>query len=224
MTQFKDKAGGHDEAVSAALFVYPVLQAADILMYDADLVPVGDDQRQHVELTRDIAQRFNHRFGETFTLPRATFPKSGARIMDLQHVDRKMSKSAESPQGTIDLADSEDATRKKIMRAVTDSGTEVRAAPGKQGITNLLDMMAAATGKDVADLESHFEGKGYGEFKREVAEAVNGVIRPVRQRYAELKADPATVEELLGKGADRAREVAAATMETVRERVGLLPR
>jgi tryptophanyl-tRNA synthetase len=222
MVQFKEKSEGK-EFVSVGLFAYPVLQAADILLYHAEEVPVGEDQRQHLELARDIAQRFNHRFGETFTLPKATFPKTGARIMDLQHVDRKMSKSADSPQGTIDLADSEEATRKKVMRAVTDSGTEVRAAPDKQGITNLLDMMSAATGKDVAELESHFDGKGYGEFKREVAEAVNGVLRPVRSRYAELKADPASVEVLLHKGAERAREDAAATMSVVRERVGLLP-
>jgi tryptophanyl-tRNA synthetase len=221
MVQFKEKSEGK-EFVSVGLFAYPVLQAADILLYHAEEVPVGEDQRQHIELTRDLAQRFNHRFGETFTLPRATFPKSGARIMDLQYLDRKMSKSADSPQGTVDLADSEAATRKKIMRAVTDSGTEVRAAADKQGITNLLDMMAAATGKDVSDLEAHFTGKGYGEFKREVAEAVNGVLRPVRSRYSELRADPASVEELLRKGADRAREVAAATMDTVRQRVGLL--
>ncbi len=223
MVQFKEKSEGRD-FISVGLFDYPVLQAADILLYHADEVPVGEDQRQHVELTRDIAQRFNSRFGDTFTLPRATFPKTGARIMDLQHVDRKMSKSAESPQGTIDLADSEEATRKKIMRAVTDSGSEVRAAPDKQGITNLLDMLSAATGKDVADLEAHFVGKGYGDFKREVAEAVNGVLRPVRDRYSELRDDPAAVEDLLRKGADRARAVAAATMDGVRARVGLLLR
>jgi tryptophanyl-tRNA synthetase len=223
MVQFKEKSEGR-EFVSVGLFDYPVLQAADILLYHAEEVPVGEDQRQHLELARDIAQRFNHRFGDTFTLPKATFPQAGARIMDLQHVERKMSKSAESPQGTIDLADTEDATRKKIMRAVTDSGSEVRAAPDKQGITNLLDMMAAALGKPVAELESHFEGKGYGDFKREVAEAVNGVLRPVRDRYAELRADPATVEETLRKGADRAREQAAATMARVRERTGLLAR
>lgn len=221
MVQFKEKSEGHRESVSVGLFDYPVLQAADILLYHAEEVPVGEDQRQHVELTRDIAQRFNHRYGETFTLPKATLPPSGARIMDLQHVGRKMSKSDDSPQGTIDLADDEDATRRKVMRAVTDSGSEVRAGEGKPGVTNLLDTMSAVTGSTVDELERHFEGKGYGDFKRELAEAVNGVLRPVRQRYAELCADPAAVEQTLAKGADRAREVAAASMATIRERVGL---
>jgi tryptophanyl-tRNA synthetase len=221
MVQFKEKSQGR-ESVSAGLFDYPVLQAADILLYQADEVPIGDDQRQHLELTRDIAQRFNHRFGETFTVPRPTFPTSGARVMDLQLADAKMSKSTGTPQGTIDLADSEDATRKKIMRAVTDSGSQIVAGPDKQGITNLLDLLSAATGATVAELEQRYEGQGYGTFKREVAEAVNGVLRPVRNRYDELSADPDAVEQLLRKGADRARHVASTTMTTVRERVGLL--
>lgn len=221
MTQFKEKSAGK-ESVTVGLFDYPVLQAADILLYHAEEVPVGEDQRQHVELTRDIAQRFNHRFSETFTLPKATLPKVGARIMDLQLVDRKMSKSLDSPQGTILLADSEEDTRRKIMRAVTDSGAEVRAASDKPGVTNLLDLMAAATGREISDLEAHFAGAGYGEFKREVAEAVNGVLRPVRQRYAELRADPGLLQDALRKGADRARAVASETMATVRERIGLL--
>jgi tryptophanyl-tRNA synthetase len=221
MTQFKEKSAGRD-SVTVGLFTYPVLQAADILLYQAEEVPVGEDQCQHVELTRDIAQRFNHRFGETFTLPKPTFPKVGARVMDLQVVDNKMSKSANSPQGTIDLTDDEETTRRKIMRAVTDSGSEVRAAPDKLGVTNLLDLLAAVTGTEIADLEQRYQGQGYGVFKREVAEAVNGVLRPVRDRYAELSGDPGAVAELLRKGADRAREVATGTMETVRERAGLL--
>ncbi|HSK97864.1 MAG TPA: tryptophan--tRNA ligase [Euzebyales bacterium] len=221
MVQFKEKSQGK-ESVSVGLFDYPVLQAADILLYQADEVPVGEDQRQHVELARDIAQRFNHRFGETFTVPRPTFPKAGARIMDLQLVDSKMSKSAVSPQGTIDLLDSEQATAKKIMRAVTDSGSEVRAGDDKPGVTNLLDLLAAVTGAEIADLEQRYAGQGYGVFKREVAEAVNGVLRPLRERHAELSADPDAVAELLRKGADRAREVAVETMREVRERVGLL--
>lgn len=222
MVQYKEKSKG-SESVSVGLFDYPVLQAADILLYQADEVPIGDDQRQHLELSRDIAQRFNHRYGETFTVPRPTFPPAGARIMDLQLVDSKMNKSAESLQGVIDLADDEDVTARKIMRAVTDSGNEVRAAPDKPGVTNLLDMLAAVTGAGVGELEQRFEGQGYGTFKREIAEAVNGVLRPVRARYAELSADPAAVAELLRKGADRARETAVATMTRVRERVGLLP-
>ena len=223
MVQFKEKSQGK-ESVSVGLFDYPVLQAADILLYRAEEVPVGEDQRQHVELTRDVAQRFNHRFGETFALPKATFPTAGARLMDLQMPDRKMSKSVESPQGTINLSDTEEETRRKILRSVTDSGSEVRAAPDKPGITNLLELMAAALGADVADLESRYVGKRYGEFKKDVAEAVNGALRPVRQTNAELRRDPGALQDALGKGAQRAREVAAQTMESVRDRVGLLPR
>ena len=222
MTQFKEKSEGHRQSVSVGLFDYPVLQAADILIYHADEVPVGADQQQHVELTRDIAQRFNSRYGETFTLPKATFPTSGARIMDLQQVDKKMSKSSESPGGTIVLAEDEAATHKKILRAVTDSGSEIRAGDDKPGVTNLLDLMSAVTGASLSQLEDHFNGKGYGDFKKEIAEAVNGFLRPVRDRYAELRQDPAAVEESLRKGSDRAREVAAATMAIVRERVGFL--
>jgi tryptophanyl-tRNA synthetase len=221
MVQYKEKGKGQD-SVSVGLFDYPVLQAADILLYQADEVPIGADQRQHVELCRDIAQRFNRRYGDTFTVPTPTFPKSGARIMDLQAVDNKMSKSAISPQGTIDLADDEDTTRRKILRAVTDSGSEVRAADDKPGVTNLLDLLAGVMGAEVPELEQRYSGQGYGVFKREVAEAVIGTLRPVRERHAELAADPGAVVEQLRKGADRAHEVAAATIETVRDRVGLL--
>jgi tryptophanyl-tRNA synthetase len=221
MVQYKEKSKGQD-SVSVGLFDYPVLQAADILLYQAEEVPIGDDQRQHIELSRDIAQRFNHRYGETFALPKPTFPPAGARIMDLQLVENKMSKSETSPQGTIDLADDEDTTARKIMRAVTDSGSEVRAAPDKPGVANLLDLLAAATGATVDELERRYTGQGYGTFKREVAEAVNGVLRPVRVRHDELLADRAALTDLLHKGADRARGMAEATMRTVRERVGLL--
>jgi tryptophanyl-tRNA synthetase len=221
MTQFKEKGKGRD-SVSVGVFDYPVLQAADILLYHADEVPVGADQQQHIELTRDLAQRFNSRFGLTFTLPKATFPVSGARIMDLQNVANKMSKSADSPGGTIVLGEDEATTRKKILRAVTDSGSEIRAADDKPGVTNLLDLMSAVTGASVEQLEDHFNGKGYGDFKKELAESVNGYLRPVRDRYAELKGDPGAVLESLRKGSDRAREVASQTMETVRERVGFL--
>ncbi|HWB72712.1 MAG TPA: tryptophan--tRNA ligase [Egibacteraceae bacterium] len=220
MTQFKEKSQGQD-SVSVGLFTYPVLQAADILLYQADEVPVGEDQRQHIELTRDIAQRFNHRFGQTFKLPRATLPKAGARIMDLQQVDKKMSKSL-PPSGTILLGDDETTTRRKILRAVTDSGTEIRAAPGKPGITNLLDMMAAVTSAEVADLEQAYAGKGYGAFKGDLAEAVNGFLRPVRARYAELRSDSGAVADALRKGAEKASHAAAQTMTAVRQRVGYL--
>jgi len=222
MTQFKDKAEGKD-FVSVGLFGYPVLQAADILLYHTEEVPVGADQRQHIELARDIAQRFNGRFGDTFTLPKAVFPASGARIMDLQNPDNKMSKSADSPQGTVLLAEDEAVTRKKIMRAVTDSGAEVRATPvpEKQAVANLLDMLSAVTGSSVEALEQEFDGKGYGDFKGALADAVNDYLRPVRERYTELKNDPGAVEAMLRKGAEKAREVAGTTMATVRERVGL---
>ena len=220
MTQFKDKSEGR-EHVSAGLLTYPVLQAADILLYQADEVPIGEDQRQHHELTRDVAQRFNHRYGDTFTVPKATFPKAGARVMDLQNVDKKMSKSLPAA-GTILLSETEAQTRKKILRAVTDSGSEIRAGDDKPGVTNLLDLMSAVTGTSVEHLESHFQGKGYGDFKKEVAEATNAFLRPVRDRQAELAADPGAVAEALAKGRDKAREVATVTVETVWERVGFL--
>jgi len=221
MTQFKEKSEGK-EFISVGLFDYPVLQAADILLCQAEEVPVGDDQRQHIELTRDIAHRFNGRFGETFTLPKATFPTSGARVMDLQHVDKKMSKSLEST-GTVLLGDDEKTISKKVMRAVTDSGSEIVAGEDKPGVTNLLDLLSAATGTPVADLEHAYAGKRYGDFKKDVAEAVNGVVRPIRERHDELREDPAELQRTLVVGADRARETAARTMATVRERVGLLP-
>lgn len=221
MTQFKDKGEGR-ESVSVDLFTYPVLQAADILLHQAEEVPVGEDQRQHIELTRDIAQRFNHRYGDTFTLPQATLPAVGARVMDLQAPDRKMSKSL-PPPGTLLLADDEAATRKKVMRARTDSAPEVRAGQVSEEVANLLDLFAAVTGSTRGDLEGAYDGKGYGTLKKDLAEAVNGYLRPVRLRHAELAADPGAVREALRKGADRARGVAADTMTRVRERVGLLP-
>jgi tryptophanyl-tRNA synthetase len=220
MTQFKQKSEGR-AAVSAGLFTYPVLQAADILLYDTDEVPVGEDQRQHVELTRDVAQRFNSRFGETLVLPQATLPKAGARVMDLQRPADKMSKS--NPEaGTILLADTEARTRKKIMRAVTDSGTEVRPGDDKPEITNLLDLFSAVTGATSDELAERFAGRGYGALKSELAEAVNGYLRPLRARQAELAGDPAELEAALGTGADRAREVATDVMARVRERAGFV--
>ena len=222
MVQFKEKSSGK-QSVSVGLFTYPVLQAADILIYQADEVPVGEDQRQHVELTRDIAQRFNGRYGDTFTVPTATHPPAGARVMDLQDPTAKMSKSAESQAGVILLAETEAQTAKKIKRAVTDSGTEIVADPEKPGITNLLDLLSATTGRTVAEVESDMAGKRYGDLKGAVAESVNDFLRPARERHAELAADPAEVQRMLGIGADRAREVAAATMADVRDRVGFLP-
>lgn len=221
MVQFKEKAEGRG-SVSAGLFTYPVLQAADILLYQADEVPIGSDQRQHLELARTIAARFNHRFGEVFTEPTPTFPAVGARVMDLQQADKKMSKSL-PPGGGLFLGEDEDTTAKKVMRAVTDSGAEVRAGDDKPGVTNLLELMSAVTGADIAELEQRYAGAGYGDFKRDVAEAVNGFLRPVRDRHAELADDPGAVDAALRDGAERAREVAAATMARVREVVGLLP-
>jgi tryptophanyl-tRNA synthetase len=222
MTQFKEKSQGRD-SVSVGVYTYPVLQAADILLYHAEEVPVGEDQRQHVELTRDLAQRFNHRYGATFTVPKAVLPQVGARIMDLVQPARKMSKSAESPQGTVLLGEDESVTRRKILRAVTDSGSQVRASPDKPGITNLLGIMAVVTGSEVVACELAYEGKGYGALKQDLAEAVNAFLAPVRARHAELAADPGAVRDQLMKGAGRAREVAVRTVETAYERVGFLP-
>jgi tryptophanyl-tRNA synthetase len=216
MTQFKEKGGG-----SVGLFYYPVLQAADILMYQADAVPIGEDQRQHLELTRDVAQRFNGRYGETFNLPGAYAGKPGERIKDLQDPARKMSKSI-GGTGTIWVLDDPKTLTKKVKSAVTDTGREVVARDDKPGITNLLTILSVATGKAVPELEAAYEGKGYGDFKGDVAEAVVELFAPIRARYADLVADPSYLDEVLETGARQAREVAVATMTTVRERVGLL--
>ena len=222
MVQFKEKSQGK-EGVSAGLYTYPVLQAADILLYRTEEVPVGEDQRQHIELTRDVAQRFNARHGDTLTLPKATVPEAGARVMDLQDPSAKMSKSSDGNAGTILLVETEKQTAKKIMRAQTDSGSEVRPGPDKPGVTNLLDLLSAVTGTGVDSLVSQFEGKMYGDFKKAIAEAVNEYVRPARERHAELAKDPAEVERMLAIGAGRAREIAAETMIDVRQAVGFLP-
>jgi len=223
MTQFKDKSARGDlGAATVGLFSYPVLQAADILLYQADAVPVGEDQRQHVELTRDLAQRFNSRFGETFTVPRPEVVRSAARIGDLQDPSRKMSKSL-PPAGTIQVLDEPAVIRKKIRSAVTDTGREVRAADDKPGIANLLDILSALTGKALDELEAAYAGKGYGEFKADVAEAVVAELEPVQTRYRELIGQPEKVDAVLAEGAARARAVASTTMDRVRERVGFLP-
>ncbi|MQA96313.1 MAG: tryptophan--tRNA ligase [Streptosporangiales bacterium] len=224
MTQFKDKSGkaGADRT-SVGLFTYPVLQAADILVYNADQVPVGEDQRQHLELTRDLAQRFNHRFGDTFVLPKPYIPPHAAKILDLQDPAIKMSKSASSPQGIVELLDDPSASRKKIMRAVTDTGTEVRAdEEGKPGVTNLLRIHSALSGETVADLEARYAGVGYGTFKKELAELVTDTFAPVKARTEELLAQ-GEVDAVLADGAAKARAVAEKTMRVVRERAGFLP-
>ena len=224
MTQFKDKGQGQ-ESVSVGLFDYPVLMAADILAYDTDRVPVGDDQRQHLELSRDIALRFNHRFGETLVVPEAAIPPIGARIMDLQTPSNKMSKSADSPQGAIALLDDPKAITKRIKAAVTDSETEVRFDPeAKPGVSNLLQILAATTSRSIPDVAAEYATGGYGGLKTATAEAVVEFLAPLQARYAELDADPGAVDDLLGEGAAKAEAIADGVMLRVRDAVGLLPR
>jgi tryptophanyl-tRNA synthetase len=223
MTQFKEKGQGQ-ESVSAGLYDYPVLMAADILLYDTDEVPVGEDQTQHVELARNVAIRFNHRFGEdTLVVPKATIPPFGARIKDLQHPESKMSKSVDSPQGTILVLDSPKAITKKIKSAVTDSGSEVRFDPDeKPGVSNLLSLYAVATGVTIEAAEAEFAGSQYGAFKGAVADALVEYLRPVRERYDALAADPAEVARILAAGAAKADAIATVTMDRVRVATGLL--
>ena len=223
MTQFKEKSQDAASGATVGLFTYPVLQAADILLYQAQAVPIGEDQRQHLELTRDLAQRFNSRYGDTFVVPGPYVGQSGARIKDLQDPARKMSKSI-GGAGTLWVLDEPRALTKKVKSAVTDPGREVvYDVEGKPGISNLLTVLAVVTGRDTASVEAEFAGKGYGDFKGAVAEAVVELFAPVRTRYDELMADPAELDRVLADGAERAREVASATMAAVRERVGLLP-
>jgi tryptophanyl-tRNA synthetase len=225
MTQFKDKsAKAGADAASVGLFAYPILQAADILLYQADQVPVGEDQRQHLELTRTLAQRFNHRFGQTFTVPSAYILAEVAKITDLDNPVAKMGKSTSSPQGIIEVLEDPASIRRKIARAVTDSGTEVRAdEAAKPGITNLLRIYSALTGESVPDLERRYAGAGYGAFKKDVGDVVAGAFAPIRERTQEMLADEAQLDKLLAHGAARARSVAGPVMTTVRERVGFLP-
>ena len=204
------------------LFTYPVLMAADILLYDAAAVPVGDDQRQHLELTRDVALRFNHRYGETFVVPEAAIPGTGARVMDLQHPERKMSKSADSPLGTIRLLDSDEEITRKVRKAVTDTDGEMRYdREAKPGLANLLDLLAAATGRTPVEVAAGYER--YGDLKNDVAAALCDLLRPVRERRAELETDLPYVHAVLARGAAHAHEVAAATYARAAEAIGLLP-
>ena len=220
MHQFKEKSAQQRELVSAALFYYPVLMAADVLAYRATEVPVGDDQRQHVELMREIARRFNERFGETLVVPDYRIPEVGARIMDLQEPERKMSTTVGTEAGTVLVLDEEKAIRKKFAGAVTDSGREVRRGPEKAGITNLIDILAVARGSDQAAIEQEFEGAGYGDFKGAVAEAVVAILGPVQERYAELRPDVAALDATLAAGAEKARAVTAPVLADVRARMG----
>ena len=226
MTQFKDKSAKQGaDSTSVGLFTYPILQAADILLYESTIVPVGEDQRQHIELTRDLAQRFNSRFGETFVVPEVSIQKESAKIYDLQNPGSKMSKSGESPAGIVWLLDEPSVTAKKFKSAVTDAGREVRFDPTeKAGVSNLLTIMSVLSGTAIEALEDQYSGRGYGDFKKDVSEVVVESFAPIRERTLELLADPAELDRLLGANADRANEVASATLAKVYDRVGFLPR
>jgi tryptophanyl-tRNA synthetase len=222
MTQFKEKRE-RQEFVSAGLFTYPVLMAGDILLYETDLVPIGDDQRQHLELARDVAERFNARFGETFRVPESQFPQLGARIMDLQEPERKMSTTAGTPQGTLLIADPPAVVRRKIKSAVTDSGRDVvHDREAKPGVANLIEIMSVATGDSIGDIEARYDGQGYGPFKADVAEAVVELLDPIRLRYEEIRADEGELRRLLAVGAEKAREASAPTLEAMYERMGFV--
>jgi len=225
MTQFKDKtAGAEGESVGVGLFDYPVLMAADILLYRADHVPVGEDQKQHVELTRDLAERFNNSFGKTFVVPEPIIRTEGARVMALDDPTKKMSKSAGSANSYIALTDSPDVMRKKIRRAVTDSGAEVRGGPDKPALSNLLEIYSVLAGESVTAVEARYEGRGYAEFKADLGDVVVDALLPVQERIRELEADRGYTLEVLRAGADRAAAIAQRTLERARERVGLIPR
>ncbi|WP_249009390.1 tryptophan--tRNA ligase [Conexibacter sp. DBS9H8] len=222
MTQFKDKAG-RQELVSVGLFTYPVLMAADVLAYRAGIVPVGEDQRQHIELMRNVADRFNGRFGDRLVVPEGVYPEIGARIMDLQEPTRKMSTTSPSPQGTVFVLDEPEAILKKFRSAVTDSDREIRHGTDKPGVSNLLEILAVVESTNLPALEERFQGAGYGDLKRAVGEAVVGYLAPVRERYSFLRADETGLEAILADGADRAREIAAGTLAEVREAMGVGP-
>jgi tryptophanyl-tRNA synthetase len=221
MTQFKDKSAREQQLVRTSLFLYPVLQAADILLYRTHEVPVGEDQRQHVELAREVARRFNATYGEVFEEPEAVIPETGARIMDLQNPETKMSTTSENEAGRVYIDDEPDAIVKKIKRAQTDSGSDIVRAPDKAGITNLISIYSVARGVDAEEVEREFAGQGYGAFKQAVGEATAELLAPVRERYGELRADEAAIEGVLQQGADRAREIAVPVMADVRSLMGL---
>ena len=223
MTQFKEKSGSQRDLVSAGLFFYPVLQAADVLAYRANEVPVGEDQRQHVELMRDVAERFNARFGETLVAPEVRVPDVGARIMDLQAPDRKMSTTGGTPQGTVYVLDEPAAIVRKFRSAVTDSGSEVVRAPDKAGVSNLIEVLASVKGTGPEQVEHEFDGSGYGVFKQAVADAVADYLAPVRERYQELRGDERSLERILARGAEKARAIASDTLVDVRQAMGVGP-
>ncbi|HEY9474514.1 MAG TPA: tryptophan--tRNA ligase [Mycobacteriales bacterium] len=226
MTQFKDKSGKQGgERTTVGLFTYPVLQAADIVLYQADAVPVGEDQRQHLELTRNLAQRFNSRYGPTFTVPEPFIPEQTAKIFDLTDPTAKMSKSTSSPAGLLELLDEPTTLAKRIRSAVTDTGREIHYDPvGKPGVSNLLTIYSSLTGRPVAELEQAYQGRGYGDLKKDLAEVVVEFARPVRERTNSLLADPAELDRVLALGAEQAQDVATGTLRTVYDRIGFLPR
>jgi tryptophanyl-tRNA synthetase len=226
MTQFKDKSQKiGDDRVGVGVFTYPMLMAADVLLYQADQVPVGEDQRQHLELTRDLCQRFNSRYGQTFTLPEPYILKAGAKIFDLQDPTAKMSKSSEAQSGVIELLDAPEVNRKKIKSAMTDTGREIKFdEKEKPGISNLLTIFAALSGKSVADIESEFDGKGYGDFKGAVADVVVDYLTPIREKTLELLNDRAHLESIMRTGAEKAAEVADQTLKATYDALGLIPR
>ena len=220
MTQFKEKSE-QQAFVQSALFTYPVLMAGDILLYQTDIVPIGDDQRQHLELCRDVAERFNARHGQTFTVPDGVYPEAGARVMDLQEPTQKMSKSFGTDQGKVLMLDDPDTIRRKIKRAVADSGREVRHdVEEKPGISNLIELTTVATGETIVEVEARFDGEGYGAFKEAVGEALVELLAPIQERFRALRADPAELDRLLALGADKAREASAPTLEAMYERMG----
>ena len=221
MTQFKDK-GERQEFVSAGLFTYPVLMAGDILLYQTTHVPIGDDQRQHLELARDVAERFNARFGETFIVPEGIYPEVGARIMDLQEPTKKMSTTGGTPQGTLLMLDPPDVLRKKVRSAVTDSGSDVRRGDDKPGVTNLIDIMSVASGEDADAIVSRYDGGGYGQFKSDVADAVVALLEPIQGRYNELRGDPGELIRLLSVGAGKARAATSPTLRAMYEHMGFV--
>jgi tryptophanyl-tRNA synthetase len=222
MTQFKERSEEQD-FVSSGLFNYPVLMAGDILLYEADIVPIGDDQRQHLELSRNIAERFNARFGDTFKVPEGVYPEEGARIKNLQEPERLMSTTRGAPAGVVRMIDPPDEIRKKFKTAVTDSGTEVRHDPEeKPGVSNLIEIMAVATGSPISAVEAQFDGQGYGAFKEGVAEAVVELLAPIQDRYNALRADEGELRRMLAHGADKARAASAPTLETMYERMGFV--
>jgi len=224
MTQFKEKAA-EQEFVSAGLFNYPVLMAGDILLYQTDIVPVGDDQRQHVELTRDVAQRFNQRFGETFTVPEGVFPDEGARVKNLQEPERLMSTSAGAPQGVVRMIDPPDIIRRKFKTAVTDSGREIVHDPaGKPGISNLIEVLSVASGETIAEIEARYDGQGYGPFKEDVGEAVVELLEPIQALYRELRSDDEELRRLLAKGAEKAIAESAPTLSRMYHVMGFVQR